>query len=65
MAMKVTSEDVNTAFGKEIQYSLAMPDHTLAMMATKILPIRDAWIVDSRCAQHVYNQQCLEVCSEN
>jgi hypothetical protein len=55
MMMKVTGEDVNAAFGKDAQRNLDIPDHTLAMMATKTLPIRDAWIVDSGCAQHVCN----------
>ena len=55
MSTKASEEDVNVAFGKNVEGNLAMPDHTLAMMASKTLPIRDAWIVDSGCAQHVCN----------
>ncbi|EDN03770.1 hypothetical protein HCAG_01635 [Histoplasma mississippiense (nom. inval.)] len=57
MAMRVTEEDVNAAFGKDIEGNLAVTGHTLAMMATKTLSIHDAWIVDSGCAQHVCNNR--------
>lgn len=55
VAIKVTGEDVNTAFGKDIERSCTARTHTLAMIATRTLPIRDAWIVDSGSAQHVCN----------
>ncbi|KAK7212007.1 hypothetical protein V2G26_019185 [Clonostachys chloroleuca] len=50
IAIKATGEDVNAAFRENINRT-----HTLAMMATKTLPIRDAWIVDSGSAQHICN----------
>ncbi len=56
MAMKASGEDVNTAFGKDIEGNLALFGHTLIMMATKTLLIRDAWIVNCGCAQHVCNK---------
>lgn len=55
MAMTASQADVNVAFGKGIEGNLAVFDYTLTMMATKSLPIRDAWIVDSGCAQHICN----------
>uniref|UniRef100_A0A093VNJ9 Copia protein n=1 Tax=Talaromyces marneffei PM1 TaxID=1077442 RepID=A0A093VNJ9_TALMA len=55
MATKVSEEDVNTAFGKNIEGNLALFNHTLTMMATKSPSIHDAWIVDSGCAQHICN----------
>ncbi|RAO71520.1 uncharacterized protein BHQ10_007532 [Talaromyces amestolkiae] len=55
MATKASEGDVNAAFGKDIEGNLALFNHTLTMMATKTLSIRDAWIVDSRCAQHICN----------
>ncbi|EKG09467.1 Integrase catalytic core [Macrophomina phaseolina MS6] len=55
VATKASEEDVNTAFRNNVEGNLAMFGHTLTMMATKTLPIRDAWIVDSGCAQHVCN----------
>jgi hypothetical protein len=55
MATKVSGEDVNKAFGKDVEGNFALFDHIPSMMATKTLPIRDAWIVDSGCAQHVCN----------
>jgi hypothetical protein len=55
MATQVSDEDVNKAFGKDVEGNLALLDHIPSMMATKALPIRDAWIVDSGCAQHVCN----------
>ena len=56
MATKASGGDVNAAFGKDVEGNLALFSHTLTMMATKTLPIRDAWIVDSGCAQHVCNK---------
>jgi hypothetical protein len=50
MATKASRGDVNEAFGKDAEGNLAMFDHTLAITATKTLPIREAWIVDSGCA---------------
>jgi hypothetical protein len=55
VATNASGEDVNAAFGKDVEGNLAMFSYTLAMMTTKTLPIRDAWIVDSGCAQHVCN----------
>jgi hypothetical protein len=55
MATEVAGQDINAAFGKGVEGSPTMFSHTIAMMATKTLPIRDAWIVDSGCAQHVCN----------
>jgi hypothetical protein len=55
MATQVSEEDVNKAFGKDVEGNLALFDQIPSMMATKTLPIRDAWIVDSGCAQHVCN----------
>jgi hypothetical protein len=55
MATQLSDEDVNKAFGKDVEGNLALLDHIPSMMATKTLPIRDAWIVDSGCAQHVCN----------
>jgi len=55
MATKASGRDVNAAFEKDVEGNLALLSHSLTMMATKTLPIRDAWIVDSGCAQHVCN----------
>ncbi|KAH7394837.1 hypothetical protein BKA66DRAFT_567224 [Pyrenochaeta sp. MPI-SDFR-AT-0127] len=55
MVMKATGEDVDAAFGRDVEGNHAILSHTFAMMATKTLPIRDASIVDSGCAQHVCN----------
>ncbi|KAJ5473962.1 hypothetical protein N7475_003528 [Penicillium sp. IBT 31633x] len=55
MATKVSGEDVNKAFRKDVEGNFALFDHIPTMMATKTLSIRDAWIVDSGCAQHVCN----------
>ncbi|XRM42623.1 hypothetical protein ABZX51_005833 [Aspergillus tubingensis] len=55
MATKVPGEDVNKAFGKDVEGNFALFDYIPTMMATKTLLIRDAWIVDSGCAQHVCN----------
>lgn len=55
MAATASEGDVNAAFGKYIEGNLALFNHTLAMVATKTPSIRDAWIVDSGCAQHVCN----------
>lgn len=57
MAINVNSEDINSAFKRNIECKLAMPDHSLAMTATRTLPIRDAWIVDTGCAQHICNKR--------
>ena len=38
-----------------VEGNFALFDHIPTMMATKTLSIRDAWIVDSGCAQHVCN----------
>ncbi|OJD17317.1 hypothetical protein ACJ73_08809 [Blastomyces percursus] len=56
MVMRATEEDVNAAFGKDIERNLALFSHTLAMMATKTFSIHDSWIVDSGCS-HVYNNK--------
>ncbi|CAG9955910.1 unnamed protein product [Clonostachys rosea f. rosea IK726] len=40
MMIKATGEDVNAAFGKDVEHNCAT--HTFAMMATRTLPIRDA-----------------------
>jgi hypothetical protein len=55
MAAKASEADVNAAFGKGIEGNLAMSGHIPIMMTTKTLSIRNAWIVDSGCAQHVCN----------
>jgi hypothetical protein len=55
MATKVSGDDVNKAFGKDVEGNFALFDHIPTMMATKTLSICDAWIVDSGCAQHVCN----------
>jgi hypothetical protein len=55
MATKASGEDVNAAFRKGVEGNLALISHTFAIMTAKILPIHDAWIVDSGCAQHVCN----------
>jgi hypothetical protein len=55
MVTKVSREDVNKAFGKDIEGNFTLFNHIPLIMATKTLPICDAWIIDSRCAQHVCN----------
>lgn len=55
MATMTSEEDVNAAFGKDIEGNLSLFNHTLTMMATKSPSIHDAWIVDSGCAQHICN----------
>ncbi|KAJ5337477.1 uncharacterized protein N7506_005499 [Penicillium brevicompactum] len=55
MATKVSGKDVNEAFGNDIEGNLTLFDHVPIMMAIKTPSIRDAWIVDSGCAQHVCN----------
>ncbi|KAJ6047020.1 uncharacterized protein N7446_011854 [Penicillium canescens] len=55
MATRVSEKDVNEAFGNDIEGNFALSDHIPIMMAIKTLSIRDAWIVDSGCAQHVCN----------
>jgi hypothetical protein len=55
MATTVSGEDVNKAFGKDVEGNFALFDYIPTMMATKTLSIRDAWIIDSGCAQHVCN----------
>lgn len=55
MATQVSKQDINAAFGAEVEGNVATFGHIPSMMATKTLSIRDAWIVDSGCAQHVCN----------
>ncbi|KAJ5931193.1 hypothetical protein N7516_005682 [Penicillium verrucosum] len=55
VATKVSGKDVNEAFGNDIEGNLTLFDHVPIMMAIKTPSIRDAWIVDSGCAQHVCN----------
>lgn len=55
MATKLSGEDVNEAFGKGVEGNFALLDPIPTIMATKTLSIRDAWIVNSGCAQHLYN----------
>jgi hypothetical protein len=55
MVTKVSEKDVNEAFGNDIEENFALFNHVPMMMAIKTLSIRDAWIVDSGCAQHVCN----------
>jgi hypothetical protein len=55
MATRASEGDVNAAFTKDVEGNLALFNHTLTMIATKTPSIRDAWIVDSGCAQHVCN----------
>jgi hypothetical protein len=55
MVTKVSGEDINAAFREDVKGNIAIFNHTLAMMAIKTLPIRNAWIINSRCAQHIYN----------
>jgi hypothetical protein len=55
MATMTSEEDVNAAFGKDIEGNLSLFNHTFAMVATKSPSIHDAWIVDSGCAQHICN----------
>ena len=55
MATRASEKDVNEAFGNDIEGNFALSDHIPIMMAIKTLSIRDAWIVDSGCAQHVCN----------
>lgn len=50
MATKVSEEDVNKAFGKDVEGNFALLDNIPTIIATKSLSIRDAWIVDSGCA---------------
>lgn len=55
MVMKATGEDVNATFGRTVADSWGTPADTLTMMVTRTIPIRDAWIIDNGCAQHVCN----------
>jgi hypothetical protein len=55
MAIRVSGENVNKAFGKDVEVNFALFDHIPTLMATKALPIRDVWNVDSGCVQHVCN----------
>jgi hypothetical protein len=55
MVMKVTGEEVKAAFERDTESNCTALTHTLAMTSTGTLPIRDAWIIDSGCAQHVCN----------
>jgi hypothetical protein len=61
MATTVSGEDVNKAFGKDVEGNFALFDYIPTMMATKTLSIRDAWIIDSGCAQHVCNNASRSV----
>ncbi|KAJ5543823.1 hypothetical protein N7513_003404 [Penicillium frequentans] len=54
LAAKISGEDVNQAFGRDVEGNFLL-GHVPTMMVTKTLSIRDAWIVDSGCAQHVCN----------
>ncbi|OQD61639.1 hypothetical protein PENPOL_c016G04956 [Penicillium polonicum] len=42
MATKVSGEDINRAFGKDLEGNFALFEHIPTLMATKTLPIRDA-----------------------
>ncbi|KAK7177988.1 hypothetical protein PSPO01_15964 [Paraphaeosphaeria sporulosa] len=64
MATKATREDLNAARTRDIECNVAALDHTFAMMATSTLPLRDAWIVDSGCAQHVCNNASRFICMD-
>ncbi|OKP10343.1 hypothetical protein PENSUB_4232, partial [Penicillium subrubescens] len=55
MATQVSRQDINEAFGTEVEGNFATLNHIPSLMVTKALSIRDAWIVDSGCAQHVCN----------
>jgi hypothetical protein len=55
MVTKVSGEDVNKVFRKDVKGNFALFDHIPSIIAIKTLPIRDAWIINSRCAQHVCN----------
>ena len=57
MATNISGGDINSAFRRNVECKLAMFDHSLAMMATRTLPIREAWIVDTGCAQHICNNR--------
>jgi hypothetical protein len=59
MAIKVSGEDVNKAFAKDVKHNLTLFDYIPLMMATKSLSIRDAPIVNSGCAQHVCNSASI------
>lgn len=50
IAMRVIGEDVNAAFGRDVEDNRATLNPPLTIMATKTLSICDAWIVDSGCA---------------
>lgn len=52
IATRATREDVNAAFTRDVECNFAALDPTFAMAATRTLPLWDAWIVDSGCAQH-------------
>jgi hypothetical protein len=55
MVTKVSREDVNKAFRKDVEGNFTLFNHIPLIMATKTLLIYDAWIIDSRCAQHICN----------
>jgi hypothetical protein len=55
MATQASKQDINAAFEAEVEGNFATFGHIPTMMATKTLSIRDAWIVDSGCAQHICN----------
>ncbi|KAH8706887.1 hypothetical protein GQ44DRAFT_732082 [Phaeosphaeriaceae sp. PMI808] len=51
-AMRAAGEDADAAFGKDVEGNMATFAHMFAMMATRTLPIRDAWIGDSGIYMH-------------
>ncbi|KAJ5111782.1 hypothetical protein NUU61_001412 [Penicillium alfredii] len=55
VATQASKQDINAAFSAEVEGNVATFDFFPSLMATKSLSIRDAWIVDSGCAQHVCN----------
>jgi hypothetical protein len=50
IATQASTQDVNAAFGAEVEGNVATFDYIPSMIATKALSISDAWIVDSGCA---------------
>jgi hypothetical protein len=59
MAIKVSGEDVNKAFAKDVKLNLTLFDRIPLMMATKTPSIRDASIVNSGCSQHICNSASI------
>ncbi|PKX89081.1 uncharacterized protein P174DRAFT_435780 [Aspergillus novofumigatus IBT 16806] len=53
MATKVSREDINKAFRKDVKGNFALFNHIPSIMATKTFPIHNAWIVNSGCARHI------------